>query len=426
MEPAALGTIATPQAHRSQEVTNDGQSSPTKPRVYQYQIRSSSENMQSYQMGDRKKGEYVLRRGRPDAQADVVEGCSGTPRTNPERVSTGSTGSSENGELKNVLSRRRQVVDKKGSHWESPSLTRSPRNVGTDAVVAKTLFLDSSNMTPEKYCGDKENEPEPELRTTPTKEIEAETSTTPTRRRRTSRQKLLEAAASRLQHLSDEQLTSLTVFMGGNKAEEVSNCSSSERSSEDSPPGRAKSAPAGNRTEFYESAPQYPELRKKRLSGQRATTPMKVRFEGEEEEANGSDDDIPWAKSCSSIGLKAARRLSRGPTGEIVPVSHDDSPQKAEENQSGTEHDTEFTLEDAASVAVGGVTGAVSGGATGFAVGLAGALFTFGLSIPVCTVAGATYQGYKGIVSNLNRGRDATSESSHVRTSSEPPLSAKR
>jgi hypothetical protein len=151
---------------------------------------------------------------------------------------------------------------------------------------------------------------------------------------------------------------------------------------------------------------------------------MKVRFEGEEDEPNGSDDDIPMASS--NIGVKASRRLSRGPTGEIVPVSHDDSPKKSEGNPTLTRQDSEITLSEAASAAVGGVSGAVYGGVTGAAVGVVPALFTFGLSIPVCALAGATYQGYKGVVNNLSRNRENVSESSSVRTNSEPPMSARR
>jgi hypothetical protein len=296
-------------------------------------------------------------------------------------------------------------------------------------------LLEDFASSPEKPSGDPaisegcDEDNDHQLQMTPTKDSASER--TPTRKRRSSRQKLLEAAASRLQHLSDEQLTSLTVLMGGSKSDDVSNCSSSERSSEESPPkARATSAPAGSRVEYYENTPQYPELRKKRLSGQRVATPMKVRFEGEEEEPNGSDDDIPMASShgLSSIGVKASRRLSRGPTGEIVPVSHDDSPKKSEEHPSlsRTTSESELTLSEAASAVVGGATGAVYGGVTGAAIGLVPALFTFGLSIPACAIAGATYQGYKGIVNSIDRSRDTGSESSNVRTSSEPPMSARR
>merc|ERR1712060_903287 len=44
----------------------------------------------------------------------------------------------------------------------------------------------------------------------------------------------------------------------------------------------------------------------------------------------------------------------------------------------------------------GGVTGLVAGGAVGAAVGVPAALFTFGLSIPVCATVGAVVGGGTG------------------------------
>merc|ERR1711915_474228 len=44
-----------------------------------------------------------------------------------------------------------------------------------------------------------------------------------------------------------------------------------------------------------------------------------------------------------------------------------------------------------------GVTGLVAGGAIGAAVGVPAALFTFGLSIPVCATVGAVVGGGTGV-----------------------------
>merc|ERR1712190_98137 len=46
--------------------------------------------------------------------------------------------------------------------------------------------------------------------------------------------------------------------------------------------------------------------------------------------------------------------------------------------------------------AVGGVSGLVGGGAVGAAVGVPAAIFTFGLSIPVCATVGAVVGGGTG------------------------------
>merc|ERR1712146_441212 len=92
-----------------------------------------------------------------------------------------------------------------------------------------------------------------------------------------------------------------------------------------------------------------------------------------------------------------SRRLSRGPDGSIYRVKSDtEESAKAHSVTSETEGDTPIKLDDVVAAAAGAARGAAVGGACGFGVGVAGALFTFGLSIPICTVAGAAYKGYKG------------------------------
>jgi len=441
MEPAALGAIASPQKHRSQDASNDGQA--------RY-IRRCSENMQSYtcKMGDK----VVDKQVRPDSLGH-------------DRVSTGSTASSGN-ELEERMRRRRQVVDKQGAHWESPSPFKCPNNLKAKVVVAKTLFPDDSTSTPEEAerC-DEEHEPEHELQMTPPKKNEEDPSP-PTRSSsgRTSRQKQMAAIVKQLEAVSDEQFKAFStmthaaaVMMGAPEALDSSNCSSSERGSEDSPEKKriaASSAP--ERTRYYETAPQYQNL-KRRSRGSDAQTPRKqVTFKNEEEELqdNGSGNDIPEYTSTinvKSLGVNAARRLSRGPTGEIRFVSHDDSSAvaaleaerlKDEAEEAEAEAETENSVEaeyeqqtfsEVSGAVVGGFTGAIKGGFTGAAVGVVPALFTFGLSIPVGAFVGATYAGYQGIVSNLSRGRQGSSESSNAqaprarmqKSGSEPALRSK-
>merc|ERR1719436_2323616 len=83
---------------------------------------------------------------------------------------------------------------------------------------------------------------------------------------------------------------------------------------------RSTSAPASVEVKYYDKEPVYPELRKKRLSGQRPVTPLKVRF-SEEEGAASSDDDIPIATQ-DNMTLRS-RRLSRGPDGSIYRVKNE-------------------------------------------------------------------------------------------------------
>merc|ERR1719424_963430 len=216
-------------------------------------------------------------------------------------------------------------------------------------------------------------------------------------------------------------LTALPILTAGQAGLNASDNSSQPCSSDDGDSfvqaARAKSAPPCQ-VEYSETAIQYPDLRKKRLSGARAPSSLKVRFECDKGSANDSDDE-PTGVAPGNISLRTrGRRLSRGPDGNTYKVKRlDDSPETAVAAETD---DRGLSLAEAATAAAEGAKGATYGGACGAVVGIGGALFTFGLSIPVCAFAGSTYYGYKGLTTSLST-TDLASNA-QVRRNSEPPM----
>lgn len=218
-------------------------------------------------------------------------------------------------------------------------------------------------------------------------------------------------------------LTALPILASGQAGSSASDNSSQPCSSDDGDScvqhERAKSAPP---CQYSETAIEYPDLRKKRLSGARAPSSLKVRFECDKGSANDSDEETTGV-APGNISLRTrGRRLSRGPDGNTYKVKRsDDSPDDAATVAAGpeAEDDKGLSLAEAATAAAEGAKGAAYGGACGAVVGIGGALFTFGLSIPVCAIAGSTYYGYKGLTSS--RSTTDLASSAQVRRNSEPP-----
>mmetsp|Transcript_91577 Transcript_91577/g.162984 ORF Transcript_91577/g.162984 Transcript_91577/m.162984 type:complete len:369 (+) Transcript_91577:62-1168(+) len=167
---------------------------------------------------------------------------------------------------------------------------------------------------------------------------------------------------------------------------------------------RTRSAP-GHRLE-EEDEPVQHVLRPRRYSrGSREGRDIpKVTFEDGKQA--GEDDDSS-DEQLGKVGVIASRRrLSRGPDGAPVRISAkpEESDDDDEPNDIGSEASDlpgdgsqepgpgqggYVKTVTAAGAAVGGAGGFLSGGALGAAVGLGGALFTFGLSIPIGAAVGS-------------------------------------
>jgi len=120
-------------------------------------------------------------------------------------------------------------------------------------------------------------------------------------------------------------------------------------------------------------------------------------------EDDSSSDDQSHTRECmGKVGVIASRRrLSRGPDGAPVRISakpvDDDNDSTGFESDGSDAADEEKEASDAgyvkaataAGAVAGGAGGFMSGGAIGAAVGLGGALFTFGLSIPIGAAVGS-------------------------------------
>eukprot|EP00930_Biecheleria_cincta_P031609 TRINITY_DN2193_c4_g1_i1.p1 TRINITY_DN2193_c4_g1~~TRINITY_DN2193_c4_g1_i1.p1 ORF type:complete len:444 (-),score=64.92 TRINITY_DN2193_c4_g1_i1:154-1485(-) len=350
-------------------------------------------------------------------------------------------------EFNRILLMRRSKVDGEGTTWESPAGRQSVNSDRDDACFAGRLAHCGSApvpSTPEHGPAPWPSSGRPRAEAfhadidplrSPGSSTEGGLPSTPPRKKTAAAPKLTdEQKASIALHLTPEQLDMISGAFSSSQSgpseddESKSQASSgNDTGSSHSPKGGvprrrrgSASCPPPKPGSLYDEVPKYPELRKRRSTGTR------VRFADDRGEKMDSDDDKIAAPTPGNICLKTrGRRVSRGPDGAPYKVDmdgdDDDDNDDDDDDESG---DAEPRAPSASGLSVGtyatavarGATGAFCGGATGAAVGLGGALFTFGLSVPICALVGSTYGGFYGVSSALPEGdrpRQGTS-STHV------------
>jgi len=179
------------------------------------------------------------------------------------------------------------------------------------------------------------------------------------------------------------------------------------------PPGRAQQETGDHKrrtrseppTCFEEPVPHIPRPRRYSRGSREGKDIPKVTFaDGKRagEDDSSSDDQSHTQECIGKVGAIASRRrLSRGPDGAPVRISakrvDDDNDSTGFDSDASDAADEEKEAPDAgyvkavtaAGAVAGGAGGFMSGGALGAAVGLGGALFTFGLSIPIGAAVGS-------------------------------------
>lgn len=362
-----------------------------------------------------------------------------TPRLS-EGLLNGSVGDGHE-EFNRILLMRRSKVDGEGTTWESP--VGRPRAYARDDAYLRGR-LAHCGSTPAPSTPDHGPAPWPSsgrsrdeerhidfdsLRSTRSS-IEGGLPTTPPQRKPTVASKLTaEQKASIAPHLSPEQLDMISGAFspsqsGPSEEDETKSqgSSGSASGSSHSPKGGSAQTRRGSAScpppkpgSLYDEVPKYPDLRKRRSLGQGSNTSgLKVRFQDENGEQMDSDDDKTGTPTPGNIGLKTrGRRVSRGPDGAPYKVDMDsDDDADSEDAEARASSASGLSVGTYATAVAKGAAGAFCGGASGAAVGLGGALFTFGLSVPICALVGSTYGGFYGVSSALpeeNRPQHGTS-----------------
>jgi len=361
-----------------------------------------------------------------EAKAVLTKNTTGssTPRLS-EGLLNGPAGSGQD-EFNRILLLRRSKVDGEGTTWESPAERQSINSDHDDCFAGRLAHCGSTPVpsTPE-YCPspwpssgrprDEERHFDVDSLRSARSSIECGLPCTPPQKKTVVAPKLTdEQMTSIAPHLSPEQLDLLNgVFVSSptepsEEEESRSQASSGNDTGETGGSHSPKRGTARNRRastscppkpgSLYDEVPKYPELRKRRSVGNR------VRFQDDRGEKIDSDDDKSAAPTPGNICLHTrGRRVSRGPDGALYKVDMDND---AHDDESD---DAEARAPSASGLSVGtyatavarGATGAFCGGATGAAVGLGGAIFTFGLSVPICALVGSTYGGFYGVSSAL-------------------------
>lgn len=350
-----------------------------------------------------------------------------TPRLS-EGLLNASVGDDGHEEFNRILLMRRSKVDGEGTTWESP-VERPPAFDHDDAYLRSRLAHCGSTPVPStpdhgpapwpssgRPRDEERNIDDDPLRSTRSS-IEGGLPATPPRKKTAPSSKLTaEQKASIAPHLSPEQLDLISGAFsssqsGPSEEDETKSQGSSGNASGSSPSPKGGPKGGGSRRRrgsvscpppppgsLYDEVPKYPDLRKRRsLGGGSNTSALKVRFQDENGVQLDSDDD----KTSTPSSKVRGRRVSRGPDGAPYKVEPDSDDADSEDAEARAPSANGISVGTYATAVAKGATGAFCGGATGAAVGLGGALFTFGLSVPICALVGSTYGGFYGVSSAL-------------------------
>lgn len=348
---------------------------------------------------------------------------SATPRLSEELLNS-SVGSGQD-EFNRILLMRRSKVDGEGTTWESPAGRQSTSSGHDDCLAGRLAHCCSTPVpsTPEHGPAPwpSSGRPRGEGRhidvasfRSARSSIEGGLPSTPPQKKMAAAPRLTdEQMTSIAPHLSPEQLEVLSgVFVSsqtgpieedelqsqassGNDTGETVSSHSPKRGTARSRRGSTSCPPKPG--SLYDEVPKYPELRKRRSLGNK-----RVRFQEDHGEKMDSDDDKSAAPTPGNICLQTrGRRVSRGPDGAPYKVDMHSDDDESEDAEARAPSASGLSVGTYATAVARGATGAFCGGATGAAVGLGGALFTFGLSVPICALVGSTYGGFYGVSSAL-------------------------